>query len=112
MELIPRISRAQSMDVLSSQSTIAGYRAVTVAAELLPRIFPMLVTAAGTLQPTMPYAQLAASCVVAKETSSPPLAKVWQIPIGFGKCVWDTAVRFGGVNTRIIARDWIRNTRR
>lgn len=51
LELIPRITRAQSMDVLSSQSTIAGYRAVTVAAELLPRIFPMLVTAAGTLQP-------------------------------------------------------------
>lgn len=51
LELMPRITRAQSMDVLSSQSTIAGYRAVTLAADLLPRIFPMLVTAAGTLQP-------------------------------------------------------------
>lgn len=51
LELMPRITRAQSMDVLSSQSTIAGYRAVLLAAEVLPRIFPMLVTAAGTLHP-------------------------------------------------------------
>lgn len=51
IELIPRVTRAQSMDGLSSQSTIAGYRAVILAAEALPRIFPMLVTAAGTLQP-------------------------------------------------------------
>jgi NAD(P) transhydrogenase subunit alpha len=48
---MPRITRAQSMDVLSSQSTIAGYRAVLLAAAALPRVFPMLVTAAGTLQP-------------------------------------------------------------
>jgi len=51
MELMPRITRAQSMDALSSQSTIAGYRAVLLAATALPRIFPMLVTAAGTLKP-------------------------------------------------------------
>jgi NAD(P) transhydrogenase subunit alpha len=51
MELMPRITRAQSMDALSSQSTISGYRAVLLAATTLPRIFPMLVTAAGTLQP-------------------------------------------------------------
>jgi NAD(P) transhydrogenase subunit alpha len=51
MELMPRITRAQSMDALSSQSTIAGYRAVLLASLALPRIFPMLVTAAGTLQP-------------------------------------------------------------
>ncbi|MCG8592152.1 MAG: Re/Si-specific NAD(P)(+) transhydrogenase subunit alpha, partial [Proteobacteria bacterium] len=51
VELMPRITRAQSMDVLSSQSTIAGYRAVLRASLALPRIFPMLVTAAGTLQP-------------------------------------------------------------
>ena len=51
LELMPRITRAQSMDVLSSQSTIAGYRAVLLAAISLPRVFPMLVTAAGTLQP-------------------------------------------------------------
>ena len=51
MELMPRVTRAQSMDALSSQSTISGYRAVLLAALALPRIFPMLVTAAGTLQP-------------------------------------------------------------
>jgi NAD(P) transhydrogenase subunit alpha len=49
LELIPRITRAQSMDVLSSQATIAGYRAVLVAALRMPKLFPMLVTAAGTI---------------------------------------------------------------
>ena len=52
MELIPRITRVQSMDVLSSMATLAGYKAVLLAAEALPRIFPMLMTAAGTLTPT------------------------------------------------------------
>jgi len=51
IELMPRITRAQSMDALSSQSNIAGYRAVLVAAAALPKIFPMMVTAAGTIQP-------------------------------------------------------------
>ncbi len=51
VEMMPRITRAQSMDALSSQSTISGYRAVLLGASALPRIFPMLVTAAGTLQP-------------------------------------------------------------
>jgi H+-translocating NAD(P) transhydrogenase subunit alpha len=49
LELLPRITRAQGMDVLSSQATIAGYRAVILAALELPKIFPMLITAAGTL---------------------------------------------------------------
>jgi NAD(P) transhydrogenase subunit alpha len=51
IELVPRISRAQSMDALSSQSTIAGYEAAVLAASRLPRIFPMLTTAAGTVAP-------------------------------------------------------------
>jgi len=51
MELMPRITRAQSMDALSSMSTIAGYRAVILAAMALPKMFPMLVTAAGTVSP-------------------------------------------------------------
>ena len=51
LELIPRITRAQSMDVLSSMATIAGYRAVILAASELPKIFPMLMTAAGTVKP-------------------------------------------------------------
>jgi NAD(P) transhydrogenase subunit alpha len=49
MELMPRITRAQSMDALSSMATIAGYKAVLLAANHLPRMFPMLMTAAGTL---------------------------------------------------------------
>jgi H+-translocating NAD(P) transhydrogenase subunit alpha len=51
MELMPRITRAQSMDSLSSMATIAGYKAVLMAAETLPRMFPMLMTAAGTIAP-------------------------------------------------------------
>ncbi|MEX2469315.1 MAG: Re/Si-specific NAD(P)(+) transhydrogenase subunit alpha [Pseudohongiellaceae bacterium] len=52
MELIPRISRAQAMDVLSSQASIAGYKAVLLAANLLGKFFPMLTTAAGTIRPS------------------------------------------------------------
>lgn len=50
MEFLPRITRAQAMDTLSSQANIAGYKAVILAAGLAPKIFPMLMTAAGTLQ--------------------------------------------------------------
>ena len=55
LELVPRISRAQSMDVLSSMATLAGYKAVLMAASAAPRIFPMLMTAAGTLQPVRAF---------------------------------------------------------
>src|SRR5579864_4166472 len=51
MEALPRISRAQDMDVLSSMATLAGYHAAVMAADRLPRIFPLLMTAAGTLTP-------------------------------------------------------------
>ncbi len=51
LELVPRISRAQSMDALTSQALCAGYRAVLVGAELSPRFFPLLMTAAGTVTP-------------------------------------------------------------
>ncbi|MGH7663632.1 MAG: NAD(P) transhydrogenase subunit alpha, partial [Gemmatimonadaceae bacterium] len=51
MDAIPRISRAQSLDVLSAMSTVAGYKAVLIAAESLPRFFPLLMTAAGTVTP-------------------------------------------------------------
>jgi NAD(P) transhydrogenase subunit alpha len=51
LELLPRITRAQSMDVLSSMATIAGYKAVLLAADRLPRMFPLLMTAAGTVSP-------------------------------------------------------------
>ena len=51
MELLPRITRAQSMDALSSMATVAGYKAVLLAAEALPKMFPMFMTAAGTVKP-------------------------------------------------------------
>ena len=51
LELVPRISRAQSMDALTSQALCAGYKAVLVGAELSPRFFPLLMTAAGTVTP-------------------------------------------------------------
>ncbi|MFN2370481.1 MAG: Re/Si-specific NAD(P)(+) transhydrogenase subunit alpha [Candidatus Krumholzibacteriia bacterium] len=55
LELMPRITRAQSMDVLSSMATVAGYQAVLEAAASLPRLFPMMMTAAGTLAPAKAF---------------------------------------------------------
>jgi len=52
LELLPRSTRAQAMDVLSSQAAVAGYRAMLIAAEAAPKFFPMLTTAAGTLRPS------------------------------------------------------------
>src|SRR3989454_5525548 len=52
LELLPRISRAQSMDALSSQASASGYKAVLIAAERLGKLFPMMMTAAGTVAPT------------------------------------------------------------
>jgi proton-translocating NAD(P)+ transhydrogenase subunit alpha len=52
LELVPRITRAQSMDILSSMATVAGYKAVLWAAEKLPKFFPMFMTAAGTITPS------------------------------------------------------------
>lgn len=51
LELVPRISRAQAMDVLSSQANIAGYKAALITADSLPKMFPMMMTAAGTITP-------------------------------------------------------------
>jgi NAD(P) transhydrogenase subunit alpha len=52
LELLPRITRAQSMDVLSSQANLAGYKAALLAADALPKLFPMMMTAAGTITPS------------------------------------------------------------
>ncbi|HET7592471.1 MAG TPA: NAD(P) transhydrogenase subunit alpha [Rhodanobacteraceae bacterium] len=52
LELLPRTTRAQAMDVLSSQAAVAGYRAMLIAAESAPKLFPMMTTAAGTLRPS------------------------------------------------------------
>ena len=55
LELVPRITRAQSMDVLSSQATVAGYKAVLIGASMLPRFLPMLTTAAGSITPAKTF---------------------------------------------------------
>ena len=55
LELVPRITRAQSMDVLSSQATVAGYKAVLIGAAQLPRFLPMLTTAAGSITPAKAF---------------------------------------------------------
>jgi NAD(P) transhydrogenase subunit alpha len=55
LDFLPRITRAQSMDVLSSQATVMGYKAVLMAAERLPKMFPMLTTAAGTMPPAQVF---------------------------------------------------------
>jgi len=55
MELMPRITRAQSMDALSSMATVAGYKAVLMAADHLPKMFPMMMTAAGTIKPARAF---------------------------------------------------------
>jgi len=52
LDLVPRITRAQSMDVLSSMATVAGYKAVLAAASVLPKFFPMFMSAAGTIKPS------------------------------------------------------------
>lgn len=87
MELMPRITRAQSMDALSSMATIAGYKAVILAAEYLPRLFPMLMTAAGTLAP----------------------AKVFVVGVGVaGLQAIATAKRLGGVVSAYDVRPAVR----
>src|SRR3546814_14605366 len=62
MERLPRTTRAQSMDVLSSQAGMAGYKAVMIAALNAPRFFPMLTTAAGTIRPSKVLETGRASC--------------------------------------------------
>lgn len=87
MELIPRITRAQSMDALSSMATLGGYKAVLLAANHLPRIFPMLMTAAGTIAP----------------------AKVFIVGVGVaGLQAIATARRLGGVVTAYDVRPAVR----
>ena len=55
LELVPRITRAQSMDILSSQATVAGYKAVLLGAEMMPKFLPMLTTAAGNISPAKAF---------------------------------------------------------
>ncbi len=79
LELLPRITRAQGMDVLSSQATIAGYRAVLLAAMELPKIFPMLITAAGTLSSAKVFIVGAGVAGLAGDCHRPP---TWRRGLG------------------------------
>ena len=73
MELIPRSSRAQSLDALSSQASIAGYKAVLLAAVALPKYFPMLTTAAGTIAPAKVFIIGAGVAGIASDRYRPPI---------------------------------------
>src|SRR3989454_2244270 len=73
MEQVPRLTRAQSMDALSSQATVAGYKAVLVAAAASPRLLPMLTTAAGTLAPAKVFVLGAGVAGVPAVAPAPPL---------------------------------------
>src|SRR3979490_1930925 len=70
VELVPRISRAQSMDALSSQASVAGYKAVLIAASHLQKFLPMLTTAAGTIRPSQLL--IIGAGVAGLEASAPP----------------------------------------
>jgi len=84
VELMPRSTRAQSMDALSSMATICGYKAVVLAADKLPRIFPMLTTAAGTITPARVFiigAGVAGLQAVAKEQVQSLGGRFVELPI-------------------------------
>src|SRR2546426_2689243 len=73
MERVPRLTRAQSMDALSSQATVAGYKAVLVAAAASSRLLPMLTTAAGTLAPAKVFVLGAVGARLPAVAPAPPL---------------------------------------
>ncbi|PKN17426.1 MAG: NAD(P)(+) transhydrogenase (Re/Si-specific) subunit alpha [Deltaproteobacteria bacterium HGW-Deltaproteobacteria-6] len=82
LELMPRIARAQSMDVLSSMASIAGYKAIILAADHLPRLFPLLMTAAGTILPAHVFiigAGVAGLQAIATARRLGALVQAWDI---------------------------------
>src|SRR3982074_3670489 len=98
MELMPRITRAQVMDVLSSQANLAGYRAVIEAAEAFGRAFPMMMTAAGTIPAAKRFRLGGGRCAPAAGTI--PAAKVFVMGVGVaGLQAIATARRLGAVVT-------------
>jgi NAD(P) transhydrogenase subunit alpha len=80
MESIPRITRAQAMDALSSQATVSGYKAAVLAADRLPKFFPMLMTAAGTVAPAK---VLVLGAGVAGLRRLPPSRRLGAVVSGF-----------------------------
>jgi NAD(P) transhydrogenase subunit alpha len=107
MELVPRITRAQSMDALSSMATIAGYKAVVSAADLLPRLFPMLITAAGTIPPARVFvigAGVAGLQAIATARRLGAVVEAYDVRAAAGEQVRSLGAKFldvdlGGINT-------------
>jgi H+-translocating NAD(P) transhydrogenase subunit alpha len=107
MELVPRISRAQSMDALSSMATVAGYKAVISAADRLPRLFPMLMTAAGTVPPARVFvigAGVAGLQAIATARRLGAVVEAYDVRAAAGEQVRSLGAKFldvdlGGINT-------------
>ena len=107
MELVPRISRAQSMDALSSMATVAGYKAVINAAGILPRLFPMLMTAAGTIPPAKVFvigAGVAGLQAIATARRLGAVVEAYDVRAAAGEQVRSLGAKFldvdlGGINT-------------
>lgn len=107
MELVPRITRAQSMDALSSMATVAGYKAVIAAADRLPRLFPMLMTAAGTVPPAKVFiigAGVAGLQAIATARRLGAVVEAYDVRAAAGEQVRSLGAKFldvdlGGINT-------------
>ena len=107
MELVPRITRAQSMDALSSMATVAGYKAVINAAGILPRLFPMLMTAAGTIPPARVFvigAGVAGLQAIATARRLGAVVEAYDVRAAAGEQVRSLGAKFldvdlGGINT-------------
>jgi NAD(P) transhydrogenase subunit alpha len=107
MELVPRISRAQSMDALSSMATVAGYKAVILAADRLPRLFPMLMTAAGTIPPARVFvigAGVAGLQAIATARRLGAVVEAYDVRAAAGEQVRSLGAKFldvdlGGIST-------------
>ena len=106
MELIPRITRAQSMDALSSMATVAGYKAAVLAADRLPRLFPMLMTAAGTIPPARVFvigAGVAGLQAIATARRLGAVVEAYDVRAAAGEQVRSLGAKFldvdlGGIN--------------
>jgi H+-translocating NAD(P) transhydrogenase subunit alpha len=106
MELVPRITRAQAMDALSSMATVAGYKAVLNAASLLPRMFPMLMTAAGTIPPAKVFvigAGVAGLQAIATARRLGAVVEAYDVRAAAGEQVRSLGAKFldvdlGGIN--------------
>jgi H+-translocating NAD(P) transhydrogenase subunit alpha len=107
MEIVPRITRAQSMDALSSMATVSGYKAVVMAADRLPRLFPMLMTAAGTIPPAKVFvigAGVAGLQAIATARRLGAVVEAYDVRAAAGEQVRSLGAKFldvdlGGINT-------------